>query len=102
MSQIEMAERARTLRRRDLFRINHLGMLMERMRSPSPYLEEPLRALCDAICPRGTIEELVAPLLVFTVDIERGTHVVGGLPGLRHGSIADPGYAAYALPVTST
>ena len=34
MSVIEMAERARTLRRRDLFRINHLGMIMERMRSP--------------------------------------------------------------------
>ena len=93
-----MAERARTLRRRDLFRINHLGMLMERMRSPSLYLEEPLRALCNAICPRGTFEELGAPLLVNTVDIERGTQVVWGLPGLRHVSIADAVYASCALP----
>jgi NTE family protein len=98
MSEIEMAERARTLRRRDLFRINHLGMLMERMRSPSLYLEEPLRALCDAICPRGTFDELGTSLLVNTVDIERGTKVVWGLPGLRHVSIADAVYASCALP----
>jgi NTE family protein len=98
MSVVEMAERARTLRRRDLFRINHLGMIMERMRSPSLYLEEPLRALCDAICPRGTFEELGTPLLVNTVDIERGTQVVWGLPGLRHVSIADAVYASCALP----
>src|SRR5690348_10505490 len=45
----ELGRRAETLRRRDLFRINHLGMLMERMRSPSIYLEEPLRALCNAV-----------------------------------------------------
>jgi NTE family protein len=98
MSQLEMAERARTLRRRDLFRINHLGMIMERMRSPSLYLEEPLRALCDAICPRGTFEELGTPLLVNTVDIDRGTQVVWGLPGLRHVPITDAVYASCALP----
>ena len=98
MSYLEMGERARTLRRRDLFRINHMGMIMERMRSPSLYLEQPLRQLCDAICPRGTFEELGTPLLVNTVDIERGTQVVWGLPGLRHVPIADAVYASCALP----
>jgi NTE family protein len=98
MSVLEMTERARTLRRRDLFRINHFGMLMERMRSPSLYLEDPLRALVDAIAPRGTFEELGTPLLVNTVDIERGTQVVWGLPGLRHVPIADAVYASCALP----
>src|SRR3954466_6739918 len=39
----ELAKRAASLRRRDLFRLNHFGMLMERMRSPSIYLEDPLR-----------------------------------------------------------
>lgn len=98
MSISEMAERARTLRRRDLFRINHLGMIMERMRSPSLYLEEPLRVLCDAICPRGTFEDLGTSLLVNTVDIERGTRIVWGLPGLRHVPIVDAVYASCALP----
>ena len=34
----ELATRAEALRKRDLFRINHFGMLLERMRSPSIYL----------------------------------------------------------------
>src|SRR3954451_1950584 len=51
MSLDEMERRALSLRRRDLFRINHVGMLLERMRSPSIYLEEPLRALCSNAIP---------------------------------------------------
>src|SRR3954463_1806305 len=38
----DMARRAESLRRRDVFRLNHFGMLMDRMRAPSIYLEEPL------------------------------------------------------------
>src|SRR3954451_1310949 len=41
----DLRPRAESLRRLDLFRINHLGMLLERMLSPSNYLEEPLRNL---------------------------------------------------------
>jgi NTE family protein len=94
----EMADRARALRRRDLFRINHMGMLLERMRSPSLYLETPLRALCVDNCPSGTFEELDRPLLVNTVDLELGTQVVWGLPGLRDVPIVDAVYASCALP----
>ena len=53
MSVSEMTARAVSLRRRDLFRINHVGMLFERMRCPSLYLEEPLRDLCAATSPAG-------------------------------------------------
>src|SRR5881398_2766913 len=67
----EMARRAESLRRRDLFRINHFGMLLERMRSPAIYLEEPLRDLVSSVVPTGTFEELTIPLHVNTVDIER-------------------------------
>ncbi|HJR41393.1 MAG TPA: patatin-like phospholipase family protein [Gemmatimonadaceae bacterium] len=93
-----MAERARALRRRDLFRINHMGMLLERMRSPSLYLEHPLRTLCVDNCPPGTFEDLPQTLLVNTVDLERGTQVVWGLPGLRDVSVIDAVYASCALP----
>lgn len=93
-----MAERARALRRRDLFRINHMGMLLERMRSPSLYLAEPLRQLCVDNCPAGTFDEQPAPLLVNTVDLERGTRVVWGLPGLRDVPVIDAVYASCALP----
>lgn len=94
----EMERRALVLRRRDLFRINHVGMLLERMRSPSIYLEEPLRALCRAAVPHVRFDELPAQLLVNTVDVERGTQVVWGLPGLRDVFVDDAVYASCALP----
>src|SRR4051812_36195078 len=68
----ELRDRAHSLRRRDLFRLNHFGMLLERMRSPSIYLEDPLRELINAVVPTGTFNDLPKPLLVNTVDLERG------------------------------
>jgi NTE family protein len=94
----ELAARATALRRRDLFRINHFGMLMERMRSPSIYLEEPLRDLCQAVVPDGTFDDLAMPLLVNTVDIEHGMPVVWGARGLGGVSVRDAVYASCALP----
>jgi NTE family protein len=94
----EMARRAISLRKRDLFRINHVGMLVERIRCPSIYLEEPLRALTESVVRGGTFESLRIPLLVNTVDIERGTQVVWGLPGLRDVQVSDAVYASCALP----
>ena len=94
----EMARRAESLRRRDLFRINHFGMLLERMRSPSIYLEEPLRDLCRSIVPALKFTDLSMPLLVNTVDISLGTQMVWGLSGLRDVSVQDAVYASCALP----
>ncbi|MEP6692625.1 MAG: patatin-like phospholipase family protein, partial [Gemmatimonadaceae bacterium] len=98
MSLSEMELRARALRKRDLFRINHFGMLMERMHAPSLYLGEPLKELCDAIGPMGTFRDLPTPLLVNTVDLERGSQVVWGLPGLQDVYVNDAVYASCALP----
>ncbi len=94
----ELAVRAVTLKRRDLFRINHFGMLLERMRSPSIYLEEPLRDLCRAVVPKGKFADLPRPLLVNTVDLERGEPLVWGTHGLRDVNVQDAVYASCALP----
>jgi len=94
----ELRERASALRRRDLFRLNHFGMLLERMRSPSIYLEEPLRDLTRAVVPEGTFADLDTPLLVNTVDLERGAPVIWGSPGLQDVSVQDAVYASCALP----
>src|SRR5687768_7256259 len=94
----ELATRAEALKRKDLFRINHFGMLMDRMKSRSIYMEEPLRELCEAVVPEGTFNDLATPLLVNTVDIERATQVVWGLPGLRNVPVRDAVYASCALP----
>ena len=94
----EMAERAERLRRRDLFRINHVGMALQRMRSPSLYLEEPLRALVASVVPRRRLRDLPVPVLVNTVDLERGTQLVWGLPGLTDAWLDEAVYASCALP----
>ncbi len=94
----EMAEHARALRKRDLFRINRMGMIVSRLQLPAIYLEGPLRAICASITPPGTFDELKTTLLVNTVDLQRGTQVVWGLPGLRNVNIADAVYASCALP----
>ena len=98
MTTTELGRRAEALKRKDLFRINHFGMLMERMRSTSIYLEQPLRALCESVIPEGTFDEHNHSLLVNTVDLERGTQIVWGLPGLRDVSVRDAVYASCALP----
>src|SRR5687768_868619 len=98
MTADELAARAEALKRKDLFRINHFGMLMDRMKSRSIYLEEPLRELTAAVVQEGTFDELNFPLLVNTVDLERGTQVVWGLPGLRDVPVRDAIYASCALP----
>jgi NTE family protein len=98
MTSAQMTERARRFRRKDLFRINHVGMIMERMQSPSIYLESPLRALSDELVAEGTFDDLRVPLLVTAVDLENGMPVVFGRPGLRDVRVRDAVYASCALP----
>ncbi|MDQ6829563.1 MAG: patatin-like phospholipase family protein [Gemmatimonadota bacterium] len=98
MSLAEMEQRARSLRKRDLFRLNHMGMVLERMHSPSLYLGGPLHDLCNAVGPRGTFRDIETPLLINTVDLDRGCQVVWGLPGLQDVYVNDAVYASCALP----
>ncbi|MEP7086854.1 MAG: patatin-like phospholipase family protein [Gemmatimonadota bacterium] len=94
----EMERRAITVSKRDLFRLNRAGMLLERSRAPSLYLEQPLRDLVDAVVPEGSFRGLANELLVNTVDLERAAIVVWGLPGLEDVSIRNAVYASCALP----
>ena len=98
MSITEMAERARNLKRKDLFRLNRIAMVLERTRAPSIYQSAPLRDLCASVLRDVTFEELSTRLLVNTVDLQRGSPVVWGLPGLRDVSVIDAVYASCALP----
>ena len=94
----EMMRRAESLKRRDLFRLNHVGMLVDRLKVPSVYTEDPLRFLCESVAPPHTFRDLPVRLLVNTVDLARGTQVVWGLPGLQDVPVADAVYASCALP----
>jgi NTE family protein len=94
----EMEDRARNLKRRDLFRLNRMGMLLERTKSPSIYLEDPLRKVVEGVVKQTSFHKLKKRVLVNTVDIERGSQVVWGLHGLRDVSVIDAVYASCALP----
>jgi NTE family protein len=98
MSVADMAERARSLRRRDLFRLNRIGMVLERMKSPSIYLDGPLREVVAAVVPDKTFKQLKKTLLVNTVDLQQGAQIVWGLPGLRNASVLEAVCASCALP----
>jgi NTE family protein len=98
MPNAEMAEHARALRKRDLFRVNRLGMVLNRLQLPAIYLDRPLKEICERISPKGTFNDLKTTLFVNTVDLQRGTQVVWGLPGLKSVPIADAVYASCALP----
>ena len=98
MSIEDMTDHAKSLRRRDLFRLNRLGMLLERTHAPSIYQAGPLRDVCASIVGDANINELDTTLLVNTVDLQRGSPVVWGLPGLRDVSVLDAVYASCALP----
>ena len=94
----ELAWRATRLRRHELFRINHVSMLVDRMRAPSLYNGELLRALVEQTVPEGTFDAWATPMLVATVDAARGTPCVWGLPGQRAVSVREAVYASCALP----
>ncbi len=94
----DLAQRALSLRKPDLFRVNHVGMVLKRMLSPALYLEHPLQAIVDDLVPDATFADLPLRLLVNTVDLERGSQVVWGLPGLTDVRVRDAVYASCALP----
>ena len=98
MSIDDMAAKARGLRRRDLFRLNRLGFVLERPHAAGLYQGAPLREVCDSVVKDVRFDELTTPLLVNTVDLPRGSPVVWGLPGLTSVSVRDAVYASCALP----
>ncbi|MGE0354203.1 MAG: patatin-like phospholipase family protein [Gemmatimonadales bacterium] len=94
----EMHERARRLRRRDVFQIAHADMALRRMRAPAIYRAEPLERLALDVVGQRTFADLPLRLLVNTVDLHSGVQVLWGAPGLDDGRVADAIFASCALP----
>ncbi len=94
----KMRERALSLRRKDLFRVNTGGFARGLLKSPSFYAADPLHALIAGVIPDRRFDQLSNPLFVNTVDLEHGMQVVWGAPGFRNASIREAVYASCALP----
>ncbi|MFQ5704801.1 MAG: patatin-like phospholipase family protein [Gemmatimonadales bacterium] len=98
ISTKHLREIALELKRRDLFRIAHSEMALKRMKSPSLYRREPLEEFIHGLLGGITFDELERPLLVNTVDINAGSQVFWGAPGLTDVPVADAVFASCALP----
>ena len=86
------------LQRDDLFRVAHTDMAFRRLRSPSIYRPEPLADFVRGLLGTTRFDELEHQLLVNTVDINTGTQVFWGSPGLRDLPVADAVIASCAMP----
>lgn len=98
LSAAAMTPRARAIRRRDIFQIAHTDMALRRLRAAAIYRKEPLDTLLDSLIGNVTFDQLKHPLLVNTVDINTGSQVLWGRPGLRKVRVADAVFASCALP----
>ena len=94
----EMMERGLRVKRRDIFQVAHVDMALKRMQSPAVYRREPLDHLIRSLVGDRTFNELDHPLLVNTVELNSGSQVLWGLPGLRNVRVADAVFASCALP----
>jgi NTE family protein len=94
----EMVERGLRVKRRDILQVAHVDMALKRMQSPAVYRREPLDALIRSLVGDRTFDDLRHPLLVNTVELNSGSQVLWGLPGLRDVKVADAVFASCALP----
>lgn len=93
-----LAARALAVRRRDVFQVAHYDMAVRRLLSPAIYRREPLDRLIHSVLGERTFRDLIAPLLVSTVDLNSGEQVVWGTPERREVRLADAVFASCALP----
>jgi NTE family protein len=98
MSIEEMTARGLGVKRRDIFQVAHVDMALKRMRAPAIYRREPLDTLISDLVGDITFEELKHRLVINTVELNTGTQVFWGLPGLRDVRVGDAVFASCALP----
>ena len=85
----QMEERARAVRRRDIFQVAHTDVAFRRLQAPALYRREPLEFLVRSLVGDVTFRDLHRRLLVNTVDLHSGIQVLWGLPGLLDTKVAD-------------
>ncbi|HEY7503310.1 MAG TPA: patatin-like phospholipase family protein [Gemmatimonadales bacterium] len=94
----QMEERARAVRRRDIFQVAHTDVAFRRLSAPALYRREPLEFLVRSLVGDVSFRDLPRRLLVNTVDLHSGMQVLWGLPGLLDTKVADAVVASCALP----
>ncbi|MGH7525209.1 MAG: patatin-like phospholipase family protein [Gemmatimonadales bacterium] len=93
-----MEERARLVRRRDVFQVARVDVAFRRLLAPALYRREPLESLISSLVGKVTFRDLSRRLLVNTADLHSGMQIMWGLPGLLDARVADAVAASCALP----
>ncbi len=93
-----MEERARLVRRRDVFQVARVDVAFRRLLAPALYRREPLESLIASLVGKVTFRDLSRRLLVNTADLHSGMQIMWGLPGLLDARVADAVAASCALP----
>ncbi len=94
----QMEERARRVRRRDVFQVAHTDMAFRRMLAPAVYRREPLEHLVYSLVGKIAFSDLKHRLLINTADLHSGVQVMWGLPGLLDTPVAEAVLASCSLP----
>jgi len=97
-STAELADVALSLERSDVFHIARRQIATKLIRAPAIYGGAPLDELIHGFVGGLTFEDLDRRLVVASVDLNSGTQLYWGLPGLAHASVADAVLASCALP----
>lgn len=94
----ELEAVALSMKRHDVFALARADMAVRRLRSPGLYQTEPLENLLRGFLGDATFDDLRRRLIVASVDVNSGTMLYWGLPGLRRVAVADAVFASCALP----
>lgn len=97
-SVAELDDLALSIKRHDVFTLARAEMARHPLRAPGLYQSEPLQLLLEGLLGGVTFAELSRHLVVASVDLNSGTVVYWGLPGLRDVRVADAVFASCALP----
>jgi len=98
MRMREMEDRALSLQRSDVFRIAHVDMALRRMLAPAVYRPDPLDRILHDMLGVRTFRDLHRRLVVNTADLNTGSQILWGMPGLEDVRVADAVFASCSLP----
>jgi NTE family protein len=95
----ELEARALALQRKDIVAFNRWALLVNGVKQPSLFRDEPFREYIANALSANRFEDLQLPLSANAVDLETGEEVWFGAGGRVDVPLADAVYASCALPV---
>ena len=94
-----LTAQALAMEKPDIVALNRWALLLNGIRQPAVFVDEPLRRYIERVLPVERFADLRLPLSMNVVDLEKGETVWFGAAGRSDVALADAVYASCALPV---